>query len=434
MGRCPACQTWESLEEELKAKRPGGGRPPELDLAGAKPTRLDLVERADRGRLSTGSSELDRVLGGGIREGMVVLVGGDPGIGKSTLMLQCLGHLAGLDPPVLYLSGEESVRQIRLRADRLGIEGRGLLLLTETKVERIMAWIEELKPRAMVVDSIQTLACDEGGPGPGSLTQIRESTARLSRLAKGLDMPLFLVGHVTKSGGLAGPKVVEHMVDTVLYFEGHEGQGFRIIRAAKNRFGSTNEIGVFEMGGQGLKPVDNPSAHFLAERPIGQPGSVVVPCLEGSRPILVEIQALVSPSSFTQPRRSALGVDPGRVALLAAVLEKKQGLSLGGQDVYVNAAGGVRITEPGADLGVACALASSLLDRAVEPKTVFLGEVGLAGEVRSVGRAGIRLQEARKLGFERAVVPGRLAAAGRLSGLELIGVDYLGQALRASLG
>ncbi len=438
LGQCPSCRTWDSFAREMEQpKIPTAATTP----ASSRPVSLGEVETVSGGRQSTGSAELDRVLGGGLREGMVVLVGGDPGIGKSTLMLQCLSHLAGACPPVLYLSGEESARQLKLRAGRLGIGGKsseGLLLHTETCLERILPWVEEIRPRAVVVDSIQTFRTERVNSTPGSLVQVRESTALFSRLAKERNIPLFLVGHVTKSGTLAGPRMVEHMVDTVLYFEGREGQGYRILRAVKNRFGSTNEIGVFEMTGRGLKEVENPSALFLSERPLDQPGSVVVPCLEGSRPILVEIQALVAPTPFSQPKRTALGVDGGRVALLAAVLEKKMGLSLSGHDIYLNVAGGVRVSEPGADLGIALALASSLLDRVIDSRTILLGEVGLAGEVRNVARPELRLAEAAKLGFERAIVPRRAAQNGKKDkagkGLELWGVDYLKDALRKGLG
>lgn len=438
MGQCPACEAWDSFTQELE---PPKSKSVYTAPASSRPVALQDVTGTTGERRSTGSAELDRALGGGLREGMVVLVGGDPGIGKSTLMLQALGHLALSDPPVLYLSGEESARQLKLRADRLGIKGERagkLLLHTETTLERILPWVEKIRPKAIVVDSIQTFRTESVNSTPGSLVQVRESTALFSRMAKEQGIPVFLVGHVTKSGALAGPKMVEHMVDTVLYFEGREGQGFRILRAVKNRFGSTNEIGVFEMTGKGLQEVKNPSALFLSERPLDQPGSVVVPCLEGTRPILVEIQALVTPTPFSQPKRTALGVDSGRVSLLAAVLEKKLGLSLSGQDIYLNVAGGVRVTEPGADLGVALALASSLLDRVVDSKTVLLGEVGLAGEVRNVARPELRLAEAAKLGFERAIVPQRAArgkaGAGKGKGLELIGVGYLKEAIRKGLG
>ena len=436
LGQCPTCQTWDSFAQELEEPRAKPGLPaPSF----SKPVALTEVSGMDGDRRTTGSAELDRVLGGGVRGGMVVLVGGDPGIGKSTLMLQCLGHLASVDPPVLYLSGEESARQLKLRAGRLKIGGKGaegILLHTETTLERILPWVDQIRPKAVVVDSIQTFQTERVNSAPGSLVQVRESTARFSRLAKERNIPLFLVGHVTKSGALAGPKMVEHMVDTVLYFEGRESQGYRILRAVKNRFGSTNEIGVFEMTGLGLREVENPSALFLSERPLDQPGSVVVPCLEGTRPILVEIQALVTPTPFSQPKRTSLGVDSGRVSLLAAVLEKKLGLSLSGQDIYLNVAGGVRVVEPGADLGVALALASSLLDRVVDSKTVLLGEVGLAGEVRNVPRPELRLAEAAKLGFERAIVPQRAARGGAKAakGLELMGVEYLKEAIRKGLG
>ena len=430
MGRCPGCQTWDSLVEQIEEPASAGRAKARL---GAEPTPLSQAPRSEGQRLQTGIGELDRVLGGGIMPGGAVLVGGDPGIGKSTLMLQVFGTLAGRIGPVLYVSGEESARQIRLRADRLGIIGEKLLLLTETRVEAVLARIKEIQPRALCLDSIQTLESETLTSLPGSLAQIRESSARFVRLAKSIDLPVFLVGHVTKSGALAGPKIVEHMVDTVLYFESGQDHGFRIIRAMKNRFGSTNEIGVFEMKERGLTEVANPSALFLTERPEGQAGSVVVPCLEGSRPLLVEIQALAAPSPYSQSKRTALGVDSGRVSMLAAVMERKLGLTFSGHDLFINAAGGMKIREPGADLGLALALASSLTDRPADPKTVFLGEVGLAGEIRSVGRAEPRLSEAAKLGFERAVVPARLVGQLKRPPLKLIGVDYIGRALDKAL-
>ena len=430
MGRCPGCQTWDSLVEQIEETASAG----RAKVRGSpEPTPLSQAPRSEGQRLQTGIGELDRVLGGGIMPGGVVLVGGDPGIGKSTLMLQVFGALAGRVGSVLYVSGEESARQIRLRADRLGIIGEKLLLLTETRVEAILPRIKEIRPKALCLDSIQTMESESLTSLPGSLAQIRESSARFVRLAKSIDLPVFLVGHVTKSGALAGPKIVEHMVDTVLYFESGQDHGFRIIRAIKNRFGSTNEIGVFEMKERGLTEVANPSALFLTERPEGQAGSVVVPCLEGSRPLLVEIQALAAPSPYSQAKRTALGVDSGRVSMLAAVMERKLGLTFSGHDLFINAAGGMKIREPGADLGLALALASSLTDRPADPKTVFLGEVGLAGEVRSVGRAEPRLGEAAKLGFERAVVPARLVGQLKRPPLELIGVDYIGRALDKAL-
>jgi len=428
LGRCPACQTWDSLIEETAVPAPAPSRE-----RGAAVVALSEVERSGEDRLLTGLGELDRVLGGGVMAGSTVLIGGDPGIGKSTLMLQVMAGLAGRVGPLLYVSGEESARQLRLRADRLGVDGQGLFLLTETGVDKILGRISQLEPEVLVLDSIQTLLVEGLPSTPGSLIQIRESVARFIHLAKQSGRPVFFIGHVTKSGALAGPRVVEHMVDTVLYFEGGQGHGFRVIRAVKNRFGSTNEIGVFEMREQGLTEVANPSALFLAERPLGQPGSAVVPCLQGSRPILVEVQALVAASAYASPRRTALGLDSGRVAMIAAVLEKKLGLSLAGQDVFVNLAGGLKVSEPGADLGLAAALASSLLDRAVDPETVLLGEVGLAGEVRAVSRTELRLAEAGKLGFKRALVPARVARQLDKAPLELIGVSYLSEAIKKAL-
>lgn len=433
MGKCPSCGVWDSLDQETLAPAtkasgfPAGSRPVR------KPVPLNQIDQTAGFRESTGSAELNRVLGGGLRDGMVVLIGGEPGIGKSTLMLQTLGRMAEVKGPALYVSGEESNRQIKLRADRLGIDSAKLLVLAETNLELITAWVRETKPGVAVIDSVQTLTTDNSTSAPGGVTQLRECTARLAGLAKERGLPLLLVGHVTKSGALAGPKVVEHMVDTVLYFEGGEDQGYRILRTAKNRFGSTNEIGVFEMTGKGLKEVANPSELFLAGRPVNEPGSVVVPCLEGTRPVLVEIQALASATTFAQPKRTALGVDPGRVALLAAVLEKKIGLPLSGHDLFVNVTGGLKITEPAADLGLALAMASSLLDQPLDPATVVMGEVGLTGEIRTVARAEQRLAEARKLGFTTAILPAR-AIKKPPSGLKIEKVTLLGKAIKRAIG
>ena len=348
---------------------------------------------------------MDRVLGGGIVPGSLVLIGGDPGIGKSTLILQLLASLAAQDRPTLYVTGEESVRQIRMRADRLGIHEASISVSTENCVEAIVDLALEMRPALLAVDSIQTVYSEEIGSAPGSVTQVRESTARLLHLAKANHLPILLVGHVTKDGAIAGPRVLEHMVDTVLYFEGDRGQVFRVLRTVKNRFGSTNEIGVFEMKESGLAGVDNPSALFLAERPVNVPGSVVLPSIEGTRPILVEVQALVSRSSLGTARRTAIGADPQRLALLTAVLEKKLGVSLLDQDIFLNIAGGVRIVEPALDLGVIAALLSSFFEKPIEPSTVVCGEVGLAGEVRAVGQMELRIQEADRLGFTTFLMP-----------------------------
>jgi DNA repair protein RadA/Sms len=360
---------------------------------------------SDQDRLITGIGELDRVLGGGIVAGGMVLIGGDPGIGKSTLILQLLAAIASGRHKVLYVTGEESARQVRMRADRLQISHDGIFIAMENCVESIVAMASEMAPTLLAVDSIQTMFTEEVHSAPGSVTQVRESTARLLAMAKATDLPVLLVGHVTKDGAIAGPRVLEHMVDAVLYFEGDRGQVFRILRTVKNRFGSTNEIGVFEMKETGLAEVDNPSALFLAERPVNVPGSVVMPSVEGTRPILVEVQALVSPSSLGTARRTAIGADPQRLALLTAVLEKKLGVTLFDHDIFLNIAGGIRIDEPALDLGVVVALLSSLFEKVVDPTTVVCGEVGLAGEIRAVGQMEMRLREADRLGFKTFLMP-----------------------------
>jgi DNA repair protein RadA/Sms len=376
--------------------------------------------------------ELDRVLGGGVVPGSVVLIGGDPGIGKSTLVLQALAALAH-GGTTLYVSGEESPQQIRMRADRLGIgggeAGNRLLVLAETSLERIIAHTKKIAPSVLAIDSIQTVFTERLGSAPGSIGQVRESAGQLVLLSKAGHLATFLVGHVTKDGSFAGPRVLEHMVDTVLYFEGDRGHAFRILRAVKNRFGSTNEIGVFAMREDGLQPVSNPSELFLAERPVEVPGSVVIATLEGTRPILVEVQALVSPTSLGTPRRTTLGIDSNRVALLIAVLEKKMGLHLLGHDVFVNVAGGIRVAEPAADLGVVAAVASSFLDKPIDARSLLIGEVGLAGEVRAVSQADVRVREAIKLGFSRCVLPeSSRRQLPTLDGVELCGVSSLAEA------
>jgi DNA repair protein RadA/Sms len=397
-----------------------------------KPVLLkDVVAEAEE-RRKTGIEEFDRVLGGGVVPGSLVLLGGDPGIGKSTLLLSALDRLSR-SGPALYVSGEESLHQTRMRADRLGVKSQKLHLFAETNAEAVLAAAEQLKPTALVVDSIQTLFLPELGSAPGSISQVREVAGRLMAYAKRTGVPTFLVGHVTKDGSIAGPRVLEHMVDTVLYFEGERGHPFRILRAHKNRFGSTNEIGVFEMKGAGLSEVADPSALFLSERPVGQSGSVVTSTLNGTRPLLVEVQALVAPTGYGTARRTAMGVDGNRVALLAAVLEKKEDVQLVGCDIFVNVAGGMQLGEPASDLAVAVALASSLKNRPVDAQTLVLGEIGLAGEVRAVGQVEPRLVEAQKMGFKRVVLP--KASARRVEGtkLELLGVETLGGALQALL-
>jgi len=400
LGRCPDCGQWESMDE-LRVMSGSKHATPDYE----KPYPLTAAAEQESERAVTGIEELDRTLGGGIVVGSVILVGGDPGIGKSTLILHMLSSLAMQGLKVLYVSGEESAHQIKMRARRLSALHENQYLATEPSVEKIIAMTREMKPALLAVDSIQTLTCLEHGSAPGSVTQVRESAARLVELAKRDNIPVVLVGHVTKEGTLAGPRILEHMVDTVLYFEGERSHAYRILRTVKNRFGSTNEIGVFEMKEEGLVQVVNPSEMFLAERPLDVSGSVVLPSMEGTRPILVEVQALVSPTNLGTARRTAIGADPQRLALLCAVLEKKAGMDLYGHDIFLNIAGGIRIDEPALDLGVICALASSILEKPVPADMVVCGEVGLAGEVRAVGNMELRLREAERLGFSRFMMP-----------------------------
>ncbi len=417
LGHCPQCGEWDSLhQQKMPSKKIRIGK----TMAEVHPLAGEGGEEPMR--LVTGISELDRTLGGGIVPGSMVLIGGDPGIGKSTLILQLLAALAGQQHKVLYVTGEESVGQIRMRAERLEVKSDNIFLATENSVQAIIGLAEEVKPAFLAVDSIQTMYSEEVNSAPGSVTQVRESTSQLVTLAKTTDLPIILIGHVTKDGSIAGPRVLEHMVDTVLYFEGDRGQVFRVLRTVKNRFGSTNEIGVFEMKESGLAEVDNPSALFLAERPVNVPGSVVMPSVEGTRPILVEVQALVSPSSLGTARRTAIGADPQRLALLTAVLEKKIGVTLFDHDIFLNIAGGIRIDEPALDLGVIVALLSSLYEKVVDPTTVVCGEVGLAGEIRAVGQMEMRLREAQRLGFKTFLMPessSRQLEAGSTSGIQV---------------
>ncbi len=410
LGRCPDCMEWNTLVEETAPPRAGKGGSGKGQIS--VPVLLRDVAAAEEDRIRCGIRELDRVLGGGVVPGSFILIGGDPGIGKSTLLLQGAARLAD-SGEALYVTAEESARQIKLRAERLGISADRLLVLAETSLEAILERVEERKPAFLVVDSIQTIFTAALESAPGSVSQVRECAGRLMHLAKGGGPSVFIVGHVTKEGSIAGPRMLEHMVDTVLYFEGDPGHPYRILRAVKNRFGSTNEIGVFEMKDSGLAEVLNPSEIFLAERPQGASGSVVIPSLEGTRPILVELQALVSGSSLGTPRRTAIGIDHNRVSLLVAVLEKKVGLSLMAQDIFLNVAGGVRLNEPATDLGVAAALASSHLNRPIPARTALFGEIGLAGEVRAVSRPELRVKEAARLGFNRCFLP-----AGNLKNLE----------------
>lgn len=406
MGKCPGCGDWNTLNEEIKEADPAKGqRSSSSPLRAAHPIKIGGVEDIEQQRLTSDISELDRVLGGGFVPGSVVLLGGDPGIGKSTLSLQVAGLFATSTFEVLYVTGEESLGQIKMRAQRLGIDASEVMVLTETSLERVEQLIKERKPGLAILDSIQTLVTDRLTSSPGSVAQLREVTGVLTQLAKGLGIPFILIGHVTKEGAIAGPKVLEHMVDTVLYFEGQQGMNYRILRAVKNRYGSTNEIGVFEMRGDGLHEITNPSAMFLQERPEGASGSAVVPIVEGSRPLLVEVQALVSPRNYGPPRVNALGVDQTRVILLINILEKRTGLQVGGQDVFVNVAGGVKVVETAGDLGVAAAILSSFLDKQIPDGTLLFGELGLAGEVRAVAQAPSRIMEAQKLGFKRVILP-----------------------------
>lgn len=412
-GQCPSCKAWNTFVEEpvVKEKNVKGIvniNAKYHETAGVKkaaPVRLSSVTAADTDRIKTDICELDRVLGGGIVEGSLVLVGGDPGIGKSTLLLQMCYNLAKNGNSVLYISGEESLGQIKLRAQRVGEASDNLMVLCETSLDTIENVLENVKPQIVVIDSIQTMYREEVGAAPGSVSQVRETTAVLMQLAKGLNISIFIVGHVTKEGTVAGPRMLEHMVDTVLYFEGDKNAAYRILRSVKNRFGSTNEIGVFEMRQEGLAEVANPSEYMLTGRPEEASGSVVVCLLEGTRPILVEIQALVCDSNFGMPRRTAAGADYNRVNLLMAVLEKRAGIHLSGSDAYVNIAGGMKVNEPAMDLGIVMALVSSFRNRPMMENTIVFGEVGLAGEVRAVSQPQIRINEAVKLGFGNCILP-----------------------------
>ncbi len=427
LGRCPECGGWNTLAEEVME---GSDRRPSVAAGGARPLRLVDISSEREDRQETSIGELDRVLGGGVVPGSVVLLGGDPGIGKSTLLLSALDRLSAAGP-TLYVTGEESLRQTRMRADRLDVSNGSLHLMAETDATRVIAAAEQLKPRALAIDSIQTLFLPELGSAPGTLSQVREVAGRLTAYAKRTETATFLVGHVTKEGAMAGPRVLEHMVDTVLYFEGDRGHPFRVLRAHKNRFGSTNEIGVFEMKSSGLTEVVDPSSLFLAERPVGAAGSVVTASLSGTRPLLVEVQALVAPAGCGTARRTTMGVDSNRVGLLAAVMEKKEGVSLVGCDLFVNVAGGIELCEPSADLAIVSALVSSLRDRPVDGQTLVFGEVGLTGEVRAVAQVEPRLGEAAKMGFKRAILPRASARRVENAPLELLGVDTLGEALGA---
>lgn len=424
MGQCPGCREWNTFVEEVMMST-GGTKKKMYTGKTEEPTLLSKVNSESSFRISTEIAEFDRVLGGGIVPGSMVLVGGDPGIGKSTLLLQMCLLLSSKKHKILYISGEESLQQIKIRADRLGEFEGDLLMLCETDLETIQAVIERTRPELVVIDSIQTMCKGDVSSAPGSVSQVRESTGVFMKIAKTLGITVFIVGHVTKEGVVAGPRVLEHMVDTVLYFEGERHAVYRILRSVKNRFGSTNEIGVFEMGQQGLTEVLNPSQYLLDGRPEGAAGSVVACLMEGTRPVMVEVQALVCRTNFNMPRRTAAGMDYNRVNLLMAVVEKRLGMSLANWDAYINIAGGMKLNAPALDLAVVAAIISSYKDFPMDDSTVFLGEVGLAGEVRGVSMAAQCVQEAKKLGFKRCILPKVNVSGIHVAGIEIIGIGDL---------
>jgi DNA repair protein RadA/Sms len=430
MGQCPACHEWNTFAEAKVDKK--SGKDVSREIREQKPSFFSEIQSEDTERLSTHMDEMNRVLGGGIVRGSLVLVGGDPGIGKSTLLLQMCRNLCQDSVRMLYISGEESLQQIKLRADRMGTFNDRIALLCETNLEVIDGVIRREKPDLVVIDSIQTMYSDKVDSGPGSVSQVRETTNILMQIAKGLNITIFVIGHVTKEGVVAGPRVLEHMVDTVLYLEGDRHSAYRILRSVKNRFGSTDEIGVFEMESDGLKEVANPSEFMLDGRPLEASGSVVTCSIEGTRPILVEIQALVCRSNFGMPRRTAAGCDYNRVNLLMAVLEKRLGLRLSEYDAYVNIAGGFRMNEPAIDLGIVLAIVSSVRDQAIDDSVICFGEVGLSGEVRSVPMAEQRVNEARKLGFKTCILPkSAMKGLKDTEGIRLIGVSNVREAVEA---
>lgn len=431
LGQCPACREWNTFVEEKVTPAAAKAVKERKD---AQVVTLSSIETDEDDRMNTGIEELDRVLGGGIVKGSLVLVGGDPGIGKSTLLLQVCQRLSAAGRKLLYISGEESLKQIKLRANRMGEFTENLYLLCETSLDIIRGIIEQQKPDMVVIDSIQTMYNEEVGSAPGSVSQVRESTNIFMQLAKGLNISIFIVGHVTKEGTVAGPRVLEHMVDTVLYFEGDRHASYRILRGVKNRFGSTNEIGVFEMRKEGLAEVRNPSEFMLSGKPEHAAGSVVACAMEGTRPMLMEIQALVCKTNFGMPRRTAAGLDYNRVNLLMAVLEKRLGLPLSNYDAYVNIAGGIRLNEPAADLGIVMAIASSYKNRPIAEDVIVFGEVGLSGEVRAVSMPEQRVAEAKKLGFTTCVIPEvSVKSVGKAEGVRIIGVKSVGEAISVGL-
>lgn len=428
LGQCPGCKEWNTFVEELVTKKVKSTSAAGIS-SHSTPVSINEINAGDEERISTGFSELDRVLGGGIVPGGMILVGGDPGIGKSTLLLQVCKNLSEEGKKVLYISGEESVKQIKLRANRIGKFTEQMLLLCETNLDIIEEQIKKCSPDIVVIDSIQTMYREEVASAPGSVSQVRESTNVLMQIAKGMTIPMFIVGHVTKEGVVAGPRVLEHMVDTVLYFEGDKHAAYRIIRGVKNRYGSTNEIGVFEMKNEGLEQILNPSEFMLEGRPTDASGSVVACLMEGTRPMLVEIQALLTRSNFGMPRRTAVGTDYNRVNLLMAVLEKRIGVQMGDFDAYVNVAGGMKISEPALDLALVVAILSSYKNKIISADTIFFGEVGLAGEIRGVAMTDQRVAEAKKLGFKRCVLP-KVSISGlkNVTGIELVGVSNVSEA------
>jgi DNA repair protein RadA/Sms len=428
LGKCPACNGWSTFVEEITdSRKPSvlSGKEPH-----SYPVILKDIGTDEEERILTGSKELDRVLGGGIVKGSLILVGGDPGIGKSTLLLQISSHIGQNGCKILYVSGEESIRQIKMRADRLELGADDLLILSETNIDAIEGIIMKESPDIVIIDSIQTVYKEEISSAPGSVSQVREATSSLMRISKGNNISIIIVGHVTKEGAIAGPKVLEHMVDTVLYFEGERHASYRILRAVKNRFGSTNEIGVFEMQDKGLIEVENPSELMLAGRPVNTPGSVVSCSMEGTRPLLVEVQALVSFTNFGMPRRTATGIDYNRVVMLMAVLEKRVGMQLISYDSYVNLTGGIKINEPALDLGIAAAIASSFRDKIIDSQMVVFGEIGLTGEIRGVSMAEKRVAECAKMGFKSCVIPkANLKNMKKLDGIQIYGVENINEAL-----
>lgn len=433
LGQCPGCKEWNTfVEETVEKKSISGAGKMTIKSEMRQSIPLSQIQSTDETRVTTKYKEMDRVLGGGIVKGSLVLVGGDPGIGKSTLLLQVCRNLAEDNHSILYVSGEESLQQIKLRADRIGQFSDSLKLLCETNLEAVRQVIEHDKPEVVIIDSIQTMMNEEVASAPGSVSQVRESTGVLMQIAKGLGITIFIVGHVTKEGAVAGPRVLEHMVDSVLYFEGDRHETYRILRGVKNRFGSTNEIGVFEMRSEGLVEVENPSEYMLSGRPENEPGSVVTCSMEGTRPVLLETQALVCKSFFNNPRRTANGTDYNRVNMLMAVLEKKLGLRLSECDAYINIAGGMQLREPGIDMGIVLAMISCMKDKPISSKTICFGEIGLSGEVRGVSMAEQRVLEAKKLGFDTCILP-QVSKDNlkHIKGIELIGVKNVMEAMQA---